>query len=108
MFTFALVTLSELFFRAEDFGQSKRMLRDLVINPVLTEQTLATLWIAVKTYAVLLLIDFCEYRTNDHEAVLRWPVWIRRPLMIVMLFQILRALGNDATSLGEAFEYFKF
>jgi hypothetical protein len=54
-------------------------------------------------WLLILLVDIPQYRTNDHEAILRWPTMVRDLAVAGMLLLVILGFGTRAP-----FIYFQF
>ncbi len=113
LFTLSLIVFSELLFRpgynkdalVSPIEQSGRMIRDLFTNPIATETTLSSLFIALRIYAVLFVLDALEFATGRDDALLSWPTSARRIIQAFMLYSMVNALADHDTRFGEPFRY---
>jgi D-alanyl-lipoteichoic acid acyltransferase DltB (MBOAT superfamily) len=100
--TFNLVLLSWVFFRAHGFGAAIDYLQQ-IFSFTGMDTLPAVLPAIIIPWLLVLLVDIPQYRTNDHEAILRWPVMVRNVAVAGMLFLIILGFGTRAP-----FIYFQF
>ena len=108
VFTFLLGALGTILFRSADIEVAGALVGDLLGELTLSRHTLPSVRAAVWIDWLVLVLDVIEYRTGDHEPVLRWPWWARRLLQAWMLACIAGALLAHRTTLGVQFQYFQF
>lgn len=102
LLTFHLVLLSWVFFRAPGLGVALTYLKQLFSFSGMNELAVALPAIIIP-WLLVLLVDIPQYRTNDHEAILRWPVLARDLAVAGMLLLVLLGFGTRAP-----FIYFQF
>jgi D-alanyl-lipoteichoic acid acyltransferase DltB (MBOAT superfamily) len=100
--TFHLVLLSWIFFRAPGLSGALTYLQQLFSFSGMGELP-AVLPAIIIPWLLILMIDIPQYRTNDHEAILRWPTMARDLAVAGMLLLIILGFGTRAP-----FIYFQF
>jgi D-alanyl-lipoteichoic acid acyltransferase DltB (MBOAT superfamily) len=105
LLTYALVNLTWVFFRAQDFGTAQRMIGSMLLLDTSGKPTLST-WSVFSTGVVVVAMLITHWRMRDsmlHEAVSRWPAAVVGAAWGAMLFLIAITQGG-----GNAFIYFQF
>jgi D-alanyl-lipoteichoic acid acyltransferase DltB (MBOAT superfamily) len=100
--TFHLVLLSWVFFRAPGMSVALTYLRQLFSFSGMGDLTFALPAIIIP-WLLVLLVDIPQYKTNDHEAILRWPTLARDLAVAGMLLLVILGFGTRAP-----FIYFQF
>ena len=106
LFTYFLVNLTWVFFRAEDFATAWRMITAMFgFAPADADTPLPTLWIiqVVATIAAMVAIHWRMRDTNIETVVQKTPAWLLGLVLAAMLFLIIITQGS-----GNAFIYFQF
>ena len=106
LFTYFLVNLTWVFFRAPDFATAWRMITSMFgFAPDASKTPLPTLWIIQVAVTIALLVGIhWRMRDTDIESVVRKaPTWLLGMTLAVMLFLIIITQGS-----GNAFIYFQF
>lgn len=106
LFTYFLVNLTWVFFRAEDFDMAWRMITAMFgFAPDDAGTPLPTLWIiqVVVTITALVAIHWRMRDTDIESVVQKTPAWILGVTLAAMLFSIIITQGS-----GNAFIYFQF
>ena len=106
LFTYFLVNLTWVFFRAEDFDMAWRMITAMFgFAPDDAGTPLPTLWIiqVVVTITALVAIHWRMRDTDIESVVQKTPAWILGVALAAMLFSIIITQGS-----GNAFIYFQF
>jgi D-alanyl-lipoteichoic acid acyltransferase DltB (MBOAT superfamily) len=100
--TFHLVLLSWIFFRAPGLSGAIAYIQQLFSFSGMHELPMVLPAIIIP-WLLVLLIDIPQYRTNDHEAILRWPTLARDMAVAGMLLLVILGFGTRAP-----FIYFQF
>lgn len=103
LFTFQLVALTWIFFRSADLSQAFAYLKGIVIwhGPLIHVGALFRVFFFG---ALIVFIDWMQYKRNNHVAMLEWN-WIMRGTLYV-LFVFIIILGKTYESVP--FIYFQF
>ncbi|NNF66118.1 MAG: MBOAT family protein [Gammaproteobacteria bacterium] len=106
LFTYFLVNLTWVFFRAPDFATAWRMITAMFgFAPADAGTPLPTLWIiqVVVTIVAMVAIHWRMRDTNIESIVSKTPAWLLGVTLAAMLFLIIITQGS-----GNAFIYFQF
>ncbi|MCB9549895.1 MAG: MBOAT family protein [Myxococcales bacterium] len=99
--TMALVCLAWIFFRAHSFSEAMAVLGGLFAFTGGLPG--GTALVAVAAVGALLVIDVPQFRRGEHEAILRWPWWVRGVTYAGLVLATLLLSGSPSP-----FIYFQF
>jgi alginate O-acetyltransferase complex protein AlgI len=104
LLTYALVNLTWVFFRAQDFPSAWRMLRSM-LGATGGEPVLSTVHVVevVVVIALMLIVHWTMRNRSVEDVVSRSPAWLLAMVWAGMLFAIVITQGS-----GDAFIYFQF
>jgi D-alanyl-lipoteichoic acid acyltransferase DltB (MBOAT superfamily) len=104
IFTFNLVALAWLFFRAPSMSEALIYLQGIILLRGSWENYLFYFWRIAFYIGLVLLIDIPQYLRNDHTTMLEWP-WVLRGVVYgsMIILMILLAPANEMP-----FIYFQF
>jgi alginate O-acetyltransferase complex protein AlgI len=104
LLTYALVNLTWVFFRAQDFPSAWRMLRSM-LGATGGEPVLPTVHVVevVVVIALMLIVHWTMRNRSVEDVVSRSPAWLLAMVWAGMLFAIVITQGS-----GDAFIYFQF
>ena len=101
--TFQFVCVGWMIFRAESVGQIGDLLGSLAGPWELG--LVSQWWLPFAVLATpLVLMQICQFATDDLDVVKRLPVWLRAPLYVGLFFTLV-LMGED---FGQPFIYFQF
>jgi D-alanyl-lipoteichoic acid acyltransferase DltB (MBOAT superfamily) len=106
IFTFVIVVLAWLFFRAPDFSTAWYYLDKMFVDWSSTELAVSITTILIAYYAVVLLMDFLEVKFGEHEYLSTLPKPIRYGIYIPMAAVIILYLYTVGKPMP--FIYFQF
>lgn len=103
--TYALVNITWVFFRAQDFATAWRMITSMLSFPGDGEKVLTSIYIleTVVTIGVMLVVHWRMRNRDLHQVVAATPAWLVGLALGVMLTLILITQGGS-----DAFIYFQF
>ena len=104
---FHLVCVGWLLFRAESLRQVLSMLHAVVFSWPLGHIAAPadTGLLTLVAYSLpLVLFEYVQHRSADHDAVLRAPVWVRAPIYACLSFGLILFGGR----IDKPFIYFQF
>ena len=104
LLTYALVNLTWVFFRAQDFPSAWRMLRSM-LGATGGEPVLPTVHVVevIVVMALMLVVHWTMRNRSVEDVVSRSPAWLLAMVWAGMLFAIVITQGS-----GDAFIYFQF
>jgi alginate O-acetyltransferase complex protein AlgI len=104
LLTYALVNLTWVFFRAQDFPSAWRMLRSM-LGATGGEPVLSTVHVVevIVVIALMLIVHWTMRNRSVEDVVSRSPAWLLAMVWAGMLFAIVITQGS-----GDAFIYFQF
>lgn len=106
LFTFTLVCIAWVFFRADTIADALGMLRPMLTGRAVEGGlvlTAADSAIVVGTLSIMLVLHFVLRDVDFYESIERVPWWARSVVLSIMLFAIITMPGTD-----RAFIYFQF
>ncbi len=105
LFTYALVNITWVFFRAREFSAAKNMISSMLFINGEGEKILYSFDI-IKVFSLITLLFICHWvmrNTSMKQVSLKTPSWVLGVAWAVMLFLIAISQGS-----GEQFIYFQF